>query len=105
MKDFSKITSPLTNLLKKATQFEWIEKCECAFQELTHWLATTPILTLPVKGDKYNVYSDASRNGLWCVLMWDDEVVAYASLQLKPYEKNYPAYDLKSVAVVFALKF
>ena len=32
-------------------------------------------------------------------------MVAYASRQLKPHEKNYPAHDLELAAVVFALKF
>jgi len=34
IKDFSKISSPLTNLLKKVVKFEWSSKCEEAFQEL-----------------------------------------------------------------------
>ncbi|KAK8578799.1 hypothetical protein V6N12_069143 [Hibiscus sabdariffa] len=33
-----------------------------------------------------------------------DNVVAYASRQLKPHELNYPTHDLKLTAVVFALK-
>ena len=32
------------------------------------------------------------------------KVVAYASKQLKPYERNYPTYDLELAVVVFALK-
>ena len=31
-------------------------------------------------------------------------MVAYASRQLKPHEKNYPTHDLESTAIVFALK-
>ena len=31
-------------------------------------------------------------------------MVAYASRQLKDYEKNYPTHDLEMAAVVFALK-
>ena len=31
-------------------------------------------------------------------------VVAYASRQLKPHEKNYPTHDLEWATVVFALK-
>ena len=31
-------------------------------------------------------------------------MVAYASRQLKPYEKNYPTHDLELGAIVFALK-
>ena len=31
-------------------------------------------------------------------------MIAYASRQLKPHEKNYPTHDLELAAVVFALK-
>nr|GFA41336.1 retrotransposon protein, putative, Ty3-gypsy subclass [Tanacetum cinerariifolium] len=36
--------------------------------------------------------------------MQHGKVIAYASRQLKPYEVNYPAYDLELPAIVFALK-
>ena len=38
------------------------------------------------------------------MLMQNWQVVAYASRQLKNYEKNYPTRDLELAAVVFALK-
>nr|GEW29956.1 retrotransposon protein, putative, Ty3-gypsy subclass [Tanacetum cinerariifolium] len=50
------------------------------------------------------IYSDASKKGLGCVLMQHGKVIAYASRQLKPYEVNYPTHDLELAAVVFALK-
>jgi len=36
--------------------------------------------------------------------MQEDKVVAYASRELKPFEKNYFTYDLELVAVIFVLK-
>jgi hypothetical protein len=36
--------------------------------------------------------------------MQNGKVVAYASRQLKSYEKNYPTHDLELAAVVFTLK-
>ena len=104
VKDFPKIAAPLTNLLKKVVKCESISKCEEAFQELKSRLTSGPILTLPVEGEEYIVYSDASKNGLGCVLMQKDKVIAYASRQLKPYERNYPIHDLELAAVAFALK-
>ena len=50
------------------------------------------------------VYSNASHQGLGCVLMQQGKVIAYASKQLKPYEQNYPTHDLELVVVIFALK-
>ncbi|GKA49581.1 putative reverse transcriptase domain-containing protein, partial [Tanacetum coccineum] len=42
--------------------------------------------------------------GLSAVLMQREKVIAYASCQLKIYEKNYTTHDLELGAVVFALK-
>ncbi|KAA3484111.1 integrase [Gossypium australe] len=36
--------------------------------------------------------------------MQEGKVIAYASRQLKPHEKNYPTHDLELAAIVFALK-
>jgi len=67
-------------------------------------LTTAPILTLPDIHRSFIVYCDASRQGLGCVLMQDDKVVAYASQQLKKHEENYPTRDLELAAIVHALK-
>jgi len=94
----------MTKLLQKDTRYKWTDECEEAFQELKERLTTAPILTLPIDGEDYDVYSDASLNGLGCVLMQNNKVIAYASRQLKIHEKNFPTYDLELAAVVFALK-
>ena len=38
------------------------------------------------------------------MLIQNQNVIAYASRQLKPYEINYPTHDLELAVVVFALK-
>nr|GFB53989.1 retrovirus-related Pol polyprotein from transposon 17.6 [Tanacetum cinerariifolium] len=50
------------------------------------------------------VYCDASHKGLGAILLQKEKVIAYASRQLKVYEKNYTTHDLELGAVVFALK-
>nr|GEZ09155.1 retrotransposon protein, putative, Ty3-gypsy subclass [Tanacetum cinerariifolium] len=47
----------------------------------------------------YQIYSDALKKGIGCVLMQHGKVIAYASRQLKPYEKNYPTHDLELTGV------
>ncbi|CAN4106025.1 unnamed protein product [Withania somnifera] len=59
---------------------------------------------VPVARDEYAVYCDASGVGLGCVLTQHGRVIAYASRQLRPHEKNYPTHDLEPAAVIFALK-
>ena len=56
------------------------------------------------QGQRYTVYHDASRDGLGCVLMQSERVVAYCSRQLKNHKQNYPTHDLKLAAIVLALK-
>ena len=84
--------------------FEWIDKCQNSFEQLKEMLVEAPVLMQPTSGKEYTLYSDALGIGLGCVLMQDGKVVAYASRQLKPHEKNYPTHDLNLVVVVFALK-
>ena len=62
------------------------------------------MLTQPTYGKEYVIYSDASLNGLGCVLMQEGKVVAYASTQLKPHERNCSMHDLELAAIVFASK-
>ncbi|GKD35713.1 putative reverse transcriptase domain-containing protein, partial [Tanacetum coccineum] len=75
IKNFSKISKPLTSLTQKNKKVE-----------------------------DFVVYCDASNQGLGCVLMQRDKVITYASRQLKSHEKNYMTHDLDLGAVVLALK-
>ncbi|KAK4391414.1 Retrovirus-related Pol polyprotein from transposon.6 [Sesamum angolense] len=77
VKDFSVVTKPLTNLLKKNAPFNWTDKCAQSFEELKKRLTTAHILALP-SGDGGYV--------------------------LRPHEINYPTYDLELTAIVHALK-
>ncbi|KAF3676518.1 putative zinc finger CCCH domain-containing protein 19-like isoform X2 [Capsicum annuum] len=101
---FSSIAAPLTRLTQKKVKFQWSDSCEKSFQELKTQLTSSPVMTLPNGVDDFVVNCDASRVGLGCVLMHKGKVIAYASSQLKPHEKNYPTHDLELAAVVFALK-
>jgi len=104
VQDFSKIATPLTQLLKKDHKFQWTKECEATFQELKQRLVTAPVLVIPDGNDRYVIYSDASHQGLGCVLMQHGRVVAYALRQLKPHERTYPTHDLELAVVLFALK-
>ncbi|GJR44781.1 putative reverse transcriptase domain-containing protein, partial [Tanacetum coccineum] len=72
-------------------------------EELYTKFSTTPILSLPKGLENFIVYCDTSHKGLGAVLMQNKKVIAYASRQLKIYEKNYTTHDLELGAVVFAL--
>ena len=67
-------------------------------------MTSAPILKLLEGNEGFEVYSDASRQGLGCVLMQHKRVVVYASRQLKKHELNYPTHDFELAAVIFTLK-
>ena len=104
IENFSKVAQPLTVLTQKDKKFDWGIRQEEAFQILKNKLCSAPILSLPEGTEDFVVFCDASHQGLGCVLMQRNKVIAYASRQLKIHEKNYTTHDLELGAVIFALK-
>jgi hypothetical protein len=79
IKDFSKIAKPMMKLLEKNKAFEWTKECQASFEELKKRLTSSPVLVLPDLTKKFDIYSDASRQGLGCVFLQEGQVVCYAS--------------------------
>jgi ribonuclease HI len=94
----------MMKLLEKNKAFEWTVECQASFEELKKHLTSAPVLVLPDLTKKFDIYCDASRRGLGCVLMQEGHVVCYASQQLRKHEENCPTHDLELAAVVHALK-
>ncbi|XP_073049550.1 uncharacterized protein [Primulina eburnea] len=99
MSGFSQIARPITQLTQKNAPFIWSQACEASFVELKKRLTSAPVLTIPSGVGGFTVHTDASHQGLGCVLMQHGRVVAYASRQLKPHESRYPVHDLELAAV------
>src|SRR5207247_8777373 len=92
----------MTKLLQKEAKFNWTSDCEAAFQKLKTLLTTAPVLTQPDVTKPFDVYCDASRTGLGCVLMQEEKVVAYASRQWRKHEEHYATHDLELAPVLHA---
>jgi hypothetical protein len=101
---FSKIAKPMTSLLEKGREFKWDEKCQDSFDQLKIRLMSPPVLVIPDLQKGFDIYCDACGQGLGCVLMQEEHVIAYASRQLRKHELNYPTHDLELAVVVHALK-
>nr|GFC24842.1 putative reverse transcriptase domain-containing protein [Tanacetum cinerariifolium] len=89
----------MTKLTQKKVKFEWGDKQEAAFQLLKQKLCSAPILALPDGYEDLIVYCDASNKGLGAVLMQRENVILYASPQLKIHEKNYTTREFELGAV------
>ena len=70
MKNYGKISAPLTSLLKKDV-FQWSNKATTTFDELKAAMMTTPTLTLPDFDKTFVIEVDASRVKIGVVLMQD----------------------------------
>jgi hypothetical protein len=77
--NFSKISKPITELLKKSTKYVWSKDCDEAFRMLKMLLITLPVLVQPDIAKPFNIYYDASGTGLGCVLMQEGRVISYFS--------------------------
>ncbi|XP_026445458.1 uncharacterized protein LOC113346084 [Papaver somniferum] len=87
VKDFGKISAPLTQLLKK-NAFQWSEKAIAAFKLLQTALTTTPVLILPDFSKEFAIECDASGFGLGVVLLQSGRPIAFHSKPLAEKNKN-----------------
>ena len=108
IKDFSKISSPLCELLKKEVSFEFKEDCKKAYDELKLRLTTAPILQPPNWSLPFELMCDASDYAIGAVLGQKDgrasHVIHYASMTMNGAQRNYTTTEKELLAVVFALE-
>ena len=109
VKGFSQIAAPLFKLLSHNIHYTWTRETEEAFQKLKEKLTTAPILVYPDFTKKFYLYIDASDAKLGAVLSQKDDenreqVIAYASVSLKPAEKRYSTTEKEALAAVWAVK-
>jgi hypothetical protein len=108
IKDFSKITKPLTHLLQKDVAFDFDEKCLVAFGTLKSALVSAPIIQPPDWSQPFEIMFDASDYAVGAVLGQRKEgrvhAVYYASKTLNEAQLNYATTDKKLLAVVFTFE-
>ena len=62
-KNFSVITAPLTNLLKKDQEYVWSRSCQEAFEKVKSVLLSTPVVMAPNFQKQFLLMVDASSVG------------------------------------------
>ncbi|KAI5001123.1 hypothetical protein ZWY2020_011082 [Hordeum vulgare] len=106
IKDFSKISRPLTNLLQKDVPFVFDEDCEEAFEILKRALITAPIVQPPDWNLPFEIMCDASDYVVGAVLGQRADkklnVIHYASKTLDSAQRNYATTEKEFLALVFA---
>jgi hypothetical protein len=108
IKDFSKITKPLTIHLQKDVPFNFNEKCFVAFQTLKRALITAPIIQPPDWSQPFEIMCDTSDYAVGAVLGQRKEgkvhAIYYASKTLNGAQFNYATTEKKFLAIVFVFE-
>ncbi|GJV82831.1 reverse transcriptase domain-containing protein [Tanacetum coccineum] len=108
IKDFSKISRPMTHLLEKNTPFIFSEECIQAFQTLKKKLTEAPILIAPNWDQPFELICDASDYAIGAVLGQRIEKhfrpIHYASKTMTEAESNYTTTEKEMLAVVLLLQ-
>ncbi|KAF5791162.1 putative nucleotidyltransferase, Ribonuclease H [Helianthus annuus] len=106
IKDFSKITRPMTRLLEKDVSFVFDEECIKAFNFLKEKLISAPILVSPDWSLPFELMCDASDYAVGAVLGQRVDKhfhpIYYASKTLNDAQENYTTTEKELLAVVFA---
>nr|GEV12883.1 reverse transcriptase domain-containing protein [Tanacetum cinerariifolium] len=108
IKDFSKISRPMTHLLEKNSPFIFSNDCIQAFQILKKKLTEAPILIAPNSDQPFELMCDASDFAVGDVLGQRIEKhfrpIHYASKTMTQAESNYTTTEKEMLAVVYAFE-
>jgi len=108
IKGFSKIAKPLTNLLKKETDFYWGNKEQECFNILKNALCEEPVLQYPDFMKPFLLTTNASGTAIGAILnqgqIGKDHPINYASRVLNDAEKNYSTIEKELLAIVYAVQ-
>jgi hypothetical protein len=85
VKNYGKITSPLTTLLKN-NSFTWTPAVDHDFQTLKMAMCTTPVITLPDFTKTFVLECDSFGKGIGVVLIQEGRPLSFTNKQLS--ERN-----------------
>ena len=90
---------PIYDLTRKGRQFIWGEEQQKAFDEIKHRLQRLPVLHLPNRHGRFQLYSDTSKfatgSMLYQIQNGQPRLIAYASKRMPEAAKNYSITELE----------
>ena len=99
IKNYSRKTHVLYELLRKDIEFIWTDVHEQAFQGIKDFLVSNHVLKLPTGAGNYSLFTDGSRDGLGATLLetvnGQTAVVGYASRATTPAERKVSVTELE----------
>ena len=97
VQSYSKIATPLTNLLSAEREFVWTDSQWTAFKALKLALITAPVLVIPDTTLPFQIQTDSSDYALGAALLQQHRKhwhpCAYMLLKLSPTQQHYPVHE------------
>ena len=97
--ELQKLLKPIYDLTRKGRQFIWGEEQQKAFNEIKHRLQRPPVLHLPDRHGRFQLYSDTSKfatgSALYQIQNGQPRLIAYASKRMPEAAKNYLITELE----------
>ena len=109
IKDLSTVVSPLNELLRKDTKWNWSKQCQLAFDRCKQLITSDSCLTPYDVKKPIRLACDASAYGVGVMLthMMEDgseRPVAMASRSLNQAERNYSQLEKEALSIIFGVK-
>lgn len=109
IRDYAKITKPLTVCLKKGRKIVYSEEFMKSFNRCKEILTNPPILQYPDFSKNFIVTTDASNVAIGAILsqgpIGSDKPICYASRTLNQSEERYSTIEKELLAVIWAVKY
>ena len=97
--ELQKLLKPIYNLTRKGRQFIWGEEQQKVFDKIKHRLQRPPVLHLPDRHGRFQLYSDTSKfatgSALYQIQNGQPRFIAYASKRMPEAAKNYSITELE----------
>ena len=102
--DLQKLLKPIYDLMRKGRQFVWGKEQQDAFEEIKHRLQKPPVLHMPDKIGRFQLYSDTSKyatsSTLYQIQNEKPKLIAYVSKRLPEAACNYSIMEFEMCEVV-----
>ena len=105
IRDFSKISKPLSTLLMQGVPFDFDDSCMKAFETLKEKLTAAPIIVAPDWELPFKLMCDVSDYAIGAILGQRKKknfyIIYYASRMLNKAQLNYATIEKELLAIVF----
>ena len=99
---------PIYDLTRKGRPFIWTEMHQEAFEAVKQKLTSAPVLTCPISGGRFTLFTDTSRQHvgscLWQRQNGKNRLIGYASKTLPGPCQNYGVTELEMYGMVVSMK-